>query len=536
MDSDAVDMFVAVTGKSQAVARRYLEMTENNGEQAVALFFESPDLAAGADEPAAPPLPSNTRPQPAPATGPRSSNQVIDLDDEDEDMEEVEEDEQASAAAAIGQAADFEDDEAMARRLQEEFYAGGDAAGGVDADGVRAPIASTRETLMGPDADWGSDDIHQAVQYQMQRRLARGRGGRSGVFNQQNDPSIWDNTAAGGSSSTPSQATAGETVDSKSARLAKLFRPPFDLMKQIPWDTARDMGKEEKKWIMVNIQDPSIFDCQLLNRDIWANQGINELVRENFVFLQYSKDDPRANQYLQYYFPGHESPDSYPHISIIDPRTGEKMKTWSGPKKLDPVEFLMQLVEFLDRYSLDPSIKNPVAKHKPEKPKAFDVGRLTEQEMLDLALENSLSTGSSSGPKEHDPDDLTKSFGDVGKGKGREGDATEASNGQVEESEMAAPSTYSRILSDRPHVEPEQGPGVTRIQFRHANGRVIRKFKVDDPVSRLYEWLKADPLEGKKGIAFDLRMMGKDLSEVLEETIEAAGLKNGTVMVEYLEE
>lgn len=367
--------------------------------------------------------------------------------------------------------------------------------------------------------------------------------GRPGVFNQQTaGPSIWDDSAAGGSSSNASRAAASEPVDSKSARLAKLFRPPFDLMKQIPWDAARDLGKEELKWIMVNIQDPSIFDCQLLNRDIWANQGINELVRENFVFLQYSKDDPRANQYLQYYFQEHESQDAYPHISIIDPRTGEKMKTWSGPKKLEASEFLMQLVEFLDRYSLDNKKKNPVAKRKPEKPKAFDVGRLTEEEMLDIALQNSLAaSGETAGPKEHDPDDLTKSFGDISKGKGREGEAdatdAEASNGHAEEPEVAAPTTFSRIASDQPHVEPEQGPGTTRIQFRYPDGtRAVRKFKVDDPVSRLYEWLKADPLEGKKGIAFDLRFVGKDLGEALEETIEAAGLKNGSVMVEYLEE
>lgn len=312
-------------------------------------------------------------------------------------------------------------------------------------------------------------------------------------------------------------------------------------MKQIPWDAARELGKEDSKWIMVNIQDPSIFDCQLLNRDIWANQSINEIVRENFVFLQYSKDDPRATQYMQYYFQDHENPDAYPHISIIDPRTGEKMKTWSGPKKLEASEFLMQIVEFLDRYSLDVTKKNPVAKRKVEKPKELDVGRLTEQEMLDLAMQNSLASGVVPGPREHDPDDLTKSFGDVSKGKGREGEAgaaeAEASNGHVEEPEMAAPTTFSRIALDKPHVEPEQGPGTTRIQFKYPDGtRVVRKFKVDDPVSRLYEWLKADPLKGKNGIAFDLRFVGKDLGEVLGETIEAAGLKNGSVMVEYLEE
>jgi hypothetical protein len=91
-------------------------------------------------------------------------------------------------------------------------------------------------------------------------------------------------------------------------------------------------------------------------------------------------------------------------------------------------------------------------------------------------------------------------------------------------------------MSNNPHVEPEMGAEVTRIQFRHSNGRIVRRFRVDDTVRRIYEWLKADPLEGKEGVVFDLKGMGKDLIEYLDETIEDAGLKNGTVMVEFIED
>jgi len=366
--------------------------------------------------------------------------------------------------------------------------------------------------------------------------------GRPGVFNQRPVPSIWDE---GADPTTRRQGLAEATggaseASSKAARLAELFRPPFELMNQIPWDDARDKGKDEAKWILVNVQDPSIFDCQQLNRDIWKNQGIKELVKENFIFMQYSKDDPRGNQYIQYYFPLRDSDAAYPHIAIVDPRTGEQVKVWSGPPIPDAGEFLMQLVEFLDRYSLDVTKKNPVAKRKPEKPKSIDVDRLTEEEMLDLALQNSLANTEAAGPKEHDPDDLTKSFGDMSKGKGKEVDngekveGSEPVNGHTDES--TPESTYTRISSNNPHVQPAPGPDVTRIQFRHPTGRVIRNFQVDDPVLRIFEWLKAEPLEGKEGVAFDLKGMGKDLGEYLEETIADAGLKNGTVMVEFLEE
>ena len=306
-------------------------------------------------------------------------------------------------------------------------------------------------------------------------------------------------------------------------------------MNQIPWDVARDKGKEEGKWLLVNVQDPSIFDCQQLNRDIWKHEGIRELVKENFVFMQYSKDDPRGNQYIQYYFPLKDSDAAYPHIAIVDPRTGEQVKVWSGPPVPAASDFLMQLVEFLDRYSLDVTKKNPVAKRKPEKPKAVDVDRLTEQEMLDLALQNSLAN-EHQGPREHDPDDLTKSFESISKGKGKEvGEETaEPTNGLSQAATTA--SLFSQIMSNNPHTEPAPGPDVTRIQFRHADGRVVRRFNTGDPVRRIYEWLKADPFEGKAGTEFDLKGMGKDLIGYLDETIKDAGLSNGTVMVEFLED
>jgi len=359
--------------------------------------------------------------------------------------------------------------------------------------------------------------------------------GRPGVFNQRAVPSIWDESADPESQRQGlAAATGGASEQStKAARLAQLFRPPFELMNQIPWDRAREKGKEEFKWILVNVQDPSIFDCQQLNRDIWKHEGIRELVKENFVFMQYSKDDPRGNQYIQYYFPNKDSDAAYPHIAIVDPRTGEQVKVWSGPPAPIAGEFLMQLVEFLDRYSLDLSKKNPVARRKPEKPKSLDVDRLTEEEMLDLALQNSLANTETTGPREHDPDDLTKSFGDVSKGKEKEvveEEPAEATNGH------SSTSPFAQILSNNPHVEPSTGPNVTRIQFRHSNGSIVRRFDINDPVRRIFEWFKADPIEGKEGVPFDLKVMGKDLMDILDETIADAGLKNTTVMMEFLED
>ena len=333
-------------------------------------------------------------------------------------------------------------------------------------------------------------------------------------------------------------ATAGASETSqKSNLLAEMYRPPFELMSQLPWDEARDEGKENEKWIIVNIQDPAIFDCQVLNRDIWKNPQIKETVKENFIFMQYSKDDPRGNKYIQYYFHARDSQDAYPHIAIVDPRTGEQVKVWSGPPVPKPIDFLMQLHEFLDRYSLKANARNPVATRKPER-KKVDVNRMTEQEMLEMAMQNSLDNNK--GPKDDDPDALTKEPEVKGKGKGKvvDDDSTETTEVErVPATNGSDNSPFSQISALNPHSEPPNGPATTRIQFRTPDGkRQVRRFALSDPVRRIFEWLKASPVEGKEGVEFELIFMGKKLIDVLDLSIQDAGLRNGSINVEFLDE
>lgn len=172
---EAVSNFVAFTGATPEIARRYLAFTENNPEQAIQLFFDSPDLASASEAPQSPPVPIATQLQTAASRiGREDASGVVHIDSDDEDMEDDNEvDDDLVQAAALSRAADVEDDEAMARRMQEELYAGGDASNDLDQDGVRAPIARKTETLIGgpDDGEWGqSDYMHAAVAQQMRNR------------------------------------------------------------------------------------------------------------------------------------------------------------------------------------------------------------------------------------------------------------------------------------------------------------------------------------------------------------------------------
>jgi hypothetical protein len=214
---DVEAQFVSITGCTPQKAEQYLRLTDYNLEQAVPLYFDSGGIDLEGQETTSastatsaaprPPAPPSLRPQQTVGShGYADEDGVVHLDSDD-DMDDGDDPEiigwnqtqqqQADATlghrtpanatpppvrgASEGQA--VESDEAMARRLQEELYAGGDLDGVVDADGVRAPIARTRETLVGPGTDWGPSDpgMRENVMAQMRARQA-GASSRGATF------------------------------------------------------------------------------------------------------------------------------------------------------------------------------------------------------------------------------------------------------------------------------------------------------------------------------------------------------------------
>lgn len=171
MDDDPVAQFMAITDQSAAVAAGCLSMTEGDMMAAVNMFFENPDIANS--------FPQNNNSAAAPSSSSRppaasSSNRnfgredesgVIHIDDDDDDdMATNDQDDGLADAERIAQE---NDDAAMARRIQEEMYGGN--APNTDAEGVRAPIARTTETLVAPSGYGGIDDDFDMLE-QLRRR------------------------------------------------------------------------------------------------------------------------------------------------------------------------------------------------------------------------------------------------------------------------------------------------------------------------------------------------------------------------------
>lgn len=214
MDEDKIAQFASITGSSPALAAQYLHLADDNTEQAIELFYAN----EGADLEPSSQLshPSHPSPVPASLTRPRGHRRgyqdegVVHLDSDQEDPEYSNSDDvefarqnqgepstagratsalqsSSSATLPVGQASTAVDaDEAMARRLQEEFYgtAGRSGEGGaediVDEHGYRAPIGRTTETLVGPGSfdPTDEDEMRAAVMEQMaaRRQPPRHRG------------------------------------------------------------------------------------------------------------------------------------------------------------------------------------------------------------------------------------------------------------------------------------------------------------------------------------------------------------------------
>ena len=216
MDEDTIAQFASITGSSPAIAAQYLRLADNHTEQAIELFYAND----GADLEPSPQPPHSLQPPPIPPPSTRPARHrrayqdeegVVHLDSDQEDPDYMDNDDvefagqnqrvdsttnrgtsalqpSSVAASAAGQESiAVDDDEAMARRLQEEFYGAAGRTGGgatemVDEHGYRAPIGRTTETLVGQGSfdPTDEDEMRAAVAEQMaaRRQTQRHRGER----------------------------------------------------------------------------------------------------------------------------------------------------------------------------------------------------------------------------------------------------------------------------------------------------------------------------------------------------------------------
>lgn len=223
-------------------------------------------------------------------------------------------------------------------------------------DEIRPPIAPIRQVL-----------INSPISYVPDQRRYNTRGASAGpydafrdfeaearwqeqAFQRSGEPgSVGIGGASGGASGSDidqqfgglNSGASGNGASSRATTIEDLFRPPLDLMFRGDFVSARDKSTAENKWLLVNIQNGREFPCQTLNRDVWSDQIVKDIVKEHFIFWQVYHDTHEGGKFVQFYRVG-----SQPYVSIIDPRTGESMKTWTA-STLDKTTFCDSIIEFL---------------------------------------------------------------------------------------------------------------------------------------------------------------------------------------------
>ncbi|ORY93425.1 hypothetical protein BCR43DRAFT_377107 [Syncephalastrum racemosum] len=444
---EAITQFCAVTDASTEVARKFLQIADGNVEAAVSFFLEHGSEIV--DEP-------TTRPT-------RSSNSPSGRSDDPISV-----------------------DEEYARQLQQEQN---------QPDPVRAPIAARHDILTGGGSLYDQPSVWGGPSFTPSRHSIFNQGDSSSGSP---GPDFMRNLQT----LPPTSGESESSVSAKARRLADLFRPPFDIMYKGAFEEARAAARDGKKWLLINVQDQSEFACQVLNRDLWSDSIVKEILKESFIFLQYSCDSSEGKRYLTLY-----PIQKYPHVAIIDPRTGERVKVWE--KDIKPTEFMMDVTEFLDTRSSE-----EVAPATPKKAKVAEVSDMSEEEQIRAAIQASLDGKASESPKEQKEEHAEE---------GEEEPQEE--EGEEEEPQNDVLSTLQPVKRD----EPTDLANSTRVQLRMADGtRIIRRFLKTDPVRYLFEFVKAEVPETQDR-PFELVFNRKQLIECLDQSIQDAGLVNAAV-------
>ncbi|SCP04569.1 conserved Plasmodium protein, unknown function [Plasmodium ovale] len=122
----------------------------------------------------------------------------------------------------------------------------------------------------------------------------------------------------------------------------KLFSPPKFLISSLSLEDVRKVSKKENKYILVNIQD-SEFDSLRLNRDIWNNDLVQEIIKNSFIFWLRHENDRDAIIFMNMY-----KVTKLPYICVLCKRTGRKLKVWNTKNFQDPICAQSQLYEFIE--------------------------------------------------------------------------------------------------------------------------------------------------------------------------------------------
>lgn len=244
--AESIQTLVEVTGLDPLSAKRVFEVCNNNLEQAINFHLEG---------------------------------NVLD--------DEVAIDAPSSAAASNNRQPSTTDHHA-------DLPAGAPAVPYFNDEGVREPIPVKREQLVGADDDIFRSRIRRPLShnvcplrnFQLEGELQEAQ--LSEAFAGSRSESMV--AAALSRTARHAIAASGSMRNAKRPRLGDLFRPPVDINYVGTLHGAKESGKMQDRWIIVNLQDNVRFASQVMNRDIWSDSALKAFIKKHFLFWQVAID------------------------------------------------------------------------------------------------------------------------------------------------------------------------------------------------------------------------------------------------------
>ncbi|VEU41188.1 unnamed protein product [Pseudo-nitzschia multistriata] len=360
-----------------------------------------------------------------------------------------------------------------------------------------------------------------------------GRGGETGSGNAEEEDEDDDSYAGSGSHADGDDPMGSERSSSGGGGgLADLFSPPVHLICNAGgFEGARASARDSKRWLLVNLQRDSEFSCHALNRDVWRDELVENLIGDGFVFWQEFDTTPEGSQYADRY-----KVYDYPHIGIIDPRTRRlmwKKEGWTQVNPLTAERFAEYAMDFCSRHSLDrppQAIRPPGAASRAAKRPMHE---MSEDEQLQAAMRASLQDSTGGGSDDDDDDVVIVDSSGQQLDDDSKPRAVEPSAAAAAPPPAAPPSMLEELVPFDVGPEPEKG---ARIQFRMPDGkRKIRRFDPSQSVKHVYAFVAQSNPEGRDGKEFTLQagFPPKDLIGDIDSSIEACSLAGEAITVRW---
>ena len=263
-----------------------------------------------------------------------------------------------------------------------------------------------------------------------------------------------------------------------------LYRPPDDLNTPGTFQDAMKKAKDSRKWLLVNIQSSDEFGSLVLNRDIWSHETVKQIIFSSFVFFQRDRLSTQGSTFANNY-----NIATYPVVCVIDPRTGRKVKQWSGDKFRGPLSATDLLSDFMG--------ENPYGSSPAPSRSSFvdSVSSASPREMSVIVPE--------------------------------------------EPSKQVPISAEEPILGMPTDLPPPGSPDEVKVAIRLSNGQKKQvSFKSTHSLHVIQEWVSAT--EQLRPSKFEVRTSHPpktlDISSASSETVESSGIRGSLLVVVLVDE